>query len=74
MDIAIKKYRKEAEGPLLREIKSLLKFKHPYIVPIYGICFEQGIYLVLEYMSQGSLQDYIDQKYHSSSHLIKNYI
>ncbi|KAL8238282.1 hypothetical protein R6Q59_019363 [Mikania micrantha] len=63
--VAIKRifsrHDKQGEQGFLAEIKMLCNCKHPNIVSLQGFCDEEGeMILVYEYVSNGSLEDYLE--------------
>ncbi len=46
----------------VREVQILSRLRSPFIVPFYGACLEEGhACLVMEYLSLGSLADYLNK-------------
>jgi serine/threonine protein kinase len=47
----------------LHEAKIMFRFNHPNIVQLYGVCLQTPpYYLIFEYMSEGDLNDYLQQR------------
>jgi serine/threonine protein kinase len=64
-EFALKKisvFDRSKRHQLLKEIRTLYRTKSPYIVKSYGAYFREGhIYISLEFMDSGSIQDLIDR-------------
>ncbi|CAH2300139.1 tyrosine- kinase Tec isoform X1 [Pelobates cultripes] len=63
--VAIKAIREGAmsEEDFIEEAKVMMKFTHPKLVQLYGVCTQQRpIYIVTEFMEQGCLLNYLRQK------------
>ncbi|NXK19744.1 BMX kinase, partial [Arenaria interpres] len=61
-DVAIKTIKKEAmsEDEFIEEAQTMMKLNHPKLVRLYGVCSKSyPIYLVTEYMPNGSLLSYL---------------
>uniref|UniRef100_A0A1B0FJM4 Tyrosine-protein kinase n=1 Tax=Glossina morsitans morsitans TaxID=37546 RepID=A0A1B0FJM4_GLOMM len=61
IDVAVKTLR---EGTMstqafLQEAAIMKKFRHNRLVALYAVCSQEPIYIVQEYMSKGSLLDYL---------------
>ncbi|XP_063313999.1 tyrosine-protein kinase Tec isoform X1 [Pelobates fuscus] len=63
--VAIKAIREGAmsEEDFIEEAKVMMKFTHPKLVQLYGVCTQhRPIYIVTEFMEQGCLLNYLRQK------------
>ncbi|MEQ2160343.1 hypothetical protein GOODEAATRI_032738 [Goodea atripinnis] len=63
--VAIKAIKEGAmyEEDFIEEAKLMMKLSHPKLVQLYGVCSQQKpIYIVTEFMQQGSLVNFLRQK------------
>ncbi|XP_074129767.1 tyrosine-protein kinase TXK [Sminthopsis crassicaudata] len=63
--VAIKAINEGAmsEDDFIEEAKVMMKLSHPRLVQLYGVCIQQKpIYIVTEFMENGSLLHYLRQK------------
>ncbi|NXK49409.1 BMX kinase, partial [Chauna torquata] len=61
-DVAVKMIKKGAtsEDEFIAEAQTMMKLNHPKLVRLYGVCSKlYPIYLVMEYMANGSLLSYL---------------
>ena len=49
----------------LQEAAIMCKFNHPNVIKLYGVVTEAPIMIVLEYMSHGSLRNFLMQMRHA---------
>ncbi|XP_058479645.1 tyrosine-protein kinase Tec [Solea solea] len=62
--VAIKNIREGAmyEEDFIEEAKVMMKLSHPKLVQLYGVCSQQRpIYIITEFMEQGSLLNFLRQ-------------
>ena len=61
--IAIKKLKNDFQKQFESELKVLSKFRHPNLLSLFGISSDgPSLLIIYEYMSNGSLQDYLEHR------------
>ena len=47
---------------MVQEVVKMQDFKHPHVMPLIGVCFDAGMGVVMPFMANGSVLNYLKRE------------
>ena len=47
---------------MLQEVVKMQDFSHPHVMPLIGVCLDAGVGMVMPFMANGSLLNYLKKE------------